>query len=62
MGIAVSLKRKKVVIFMKKITDYIDDRKNSFDLIRLFAALLVLYAHSYHIFGLGADPLTYRYI
>lgn len=47
-----------MVIFMKKITDYIDDRKNSFDLIRLFAALLVLYAHSYHIFGLGADPLT----
>lgn len=52
------LKMEKSGYIYEKITDYIDDRKNSFDLIRLFAALLVLYAHSYHIFGLGADPLT----
>jgi len=34
-------------------------RKDIFSFIRLSAALMVLYAHAYHIYGLGADPLTH---
>lgn len=45
-------------MYMKKINDFSGSRENVFDVIRLFAAFLVLYAHAYHIFGLGADPLT----
>ncbi|TKF02104.1 acyltransferase [Vibrio kanaloae] len=35
-----------------------ESKNDLFSLFRLIAALLVLYAHAYHIFGLGADPLT----
>lgn len=41
-----------------KLSDAVDSKKDSFSLFRLIAAFLVLYAHSYHIYGLGADPLT----
>ncbi|WP_313108222.1 acyltransferase [Atlantibacter sp.] len=33
-------------------------KKDVFSFIRLSAAVMVLYAHAYHIYGLGADPLT----
>lgn len=50
--------------FFKKIwktttlSDAVNSKKDLFSLFRLIAAFLVLYAHSYHIYGLGADPLT----
>lgn len=34
------------------------EKQDLFLVFRLLAALLVLYAHAYHIYGLGADPLT----
>lgn len=34
------------------------EKQDIFLVFRLLAALLVLYAHAYHIYGLGADPLT----
>ncbi|QLR45561.1 acyltransferase [Enterobacter sp. RHBSTW-00994] len=43
---------------VKTLDDMMKDKSDIFSFIRLFAALLVLYAHSYHIFGLGADPLS----
>lgn len=44
----------------KTLADVMQKKSDAFTFIRLFAALLVLYAHSYHIFGLGADPLSRR--
>ena len=43
----------------KSLSSHTIDRNNFFDVVRLFSALLVMYAHSYHIFGLGADPLSH---
>lgn len=40
------------------LSDAVNNKKDLFSLLRLIAAFLVLYAHSYHIYGLGADPLT----
>ena len=42
----------------KTLDEVMQEKKDIFTFIRLSAALLVLYAHSYHIFGLGSDPLT----
>lgn len=44
----------------KMLADVMQNKSDAFTFIRFFAALLVLYAHSYHIFGLGADPLSSR--
>lgn len=40
------------------LDDVMKSNGDCFALFRLFAAFLVLYAHAYHIFGLGSDPLT----
>jgi len=40
------------------LDEAINSKSDIFSFVRLFAALLVMYAHSYHIFGLGADPLS----
>lgn len=34
--------------------------KDVFIMFRLLASFLVLYAHSYHVYGVGADPITPR--
>ncbi|MCS2161490.1 acyltransferase [Scandinavium sp. H11S7] len=43
---------------VRPLDELMKSKVDVFSFIRLSAALLVLYAHSYHIFGLGADPLT----
>lgn len=35
-----------------------NSREDLFSLFRLMAAFLVLYSHSFHIYGLGSDPIT----
>lgn len=49
-----------LLVKTSSLSDAIESKKDSFSVFRLMAAFLVLYAHSYHIFGLGADPITPR--
>lgn len=43
--------------YMQTVSDAVSSRNNNFDLLRLFAALIVLWAHSYPLTDHGADDI-----
>ncbi|OEE68102.1 acyltransferase [Enterovibrio norvegicus FF-33] len=54
--------RHRLMLFFhnSSLSDAVDSKKDLFIIFRFLASFLVLYAHSYHIYGLGADPFTQR--